>query len=332
MMLFLCAPAAAVTPIDGGDFEDGVFRDWAGSGHNGGFAALVGEGECFSGNDTTGLVLSGNYAALLRSDQTASHGSTGVLTSAPFTAGIGVAFSALTETLHASRYPDMPVDFRVRILSTDGVELAAVGLVTSVVGLSPDCYQYPVNGAFSTHYVDTRRFAGQQVRIQFVQSSRVRGAGLFTLVDDVIRLDEDDSQFLPDRPRAVAGVSTSGSGRLRLDGSLSTDPADLTLAFSWRVEGESFTRDGEFPCIDDLEPGKYQAALVVDNGLYIDADTIHFVVPEEDADSDELVETIIGGAEDCSDSDDGDADEEDESEEDTAATTDEETSDESEDE
>lgn len=316
--------AAAATLLSGGDFESGASSGWSFSGRAGGFAGVVASGECYSANDTTGIVFQGVRAALIRSDRSATPGSSGILTSAPFTAGTGVAFKALTETRDGSRYPDMPVEFTVRILGADGSVRSAAPVNTRVVALAPGCYEYPVNGAFSTHYVDTRRFTGQQVRIQFEQSSLVRGAGLFTLVDEVVRLDAEDSQALPDRPHAVAGVSRSGSGRLRLDGSLSSDPAGMTLEYFWTVAGEPFRREGAFPCIDDLEPGDYQAALVVDNGLYMDADELHFVVrprpveatepengdSEAELDALEREALIHGGAGslDCSDSgsDDGD--------------------------
>ncbi len=284
--------AQAITPLPNGGFESGSLQGWTASGKDGGFASVVGQGDCFSSNDTTGIIFSENYAALLRSNQGSSVGSTGVLTSAPFTAGIGVAFKALTETFSGGDFPDMPVNFTVRIVSTDGAPLSATGLVTSVVELEHGCPGLPANGAFSTHFVGTRPFAGQQIRLEFMQSSRIRRAGLVTLIDDVVRFDTGDSQILPNRPTASTGISQSSSGRLRLDGSLSSDPADLTLEYSWTVRGEAFQREGEFPCIDDLEPGSHQATLVVDNGSYTDADTLYFVVsepvePEEDPGDDD---------------------------------------------
>ncbi|MCZ7597404.1 MAG: PKD domain-containing protein [Gammaproteobacteria bacterium] len=94
----------------------------------------------------------------------------------------------------------------------------------------------------------------------------------------MVRLDARDAQVLPDRPRAVAGFSRSAGGRLRLDGALSSDPGLLPLVHRWVLDGEAAPRDGEFPCIDDLEPGRYRATLVVDNGVHIDADALHFTI------------------------------------------------------
>lgn len=290
LMAWMPIAVLAVTPLPDGDFESGALSGWTASARNGGVAGVATEGNCFSSFDTSGLVLAGNHAGLLRSNRPADADSTALLTSAPFSAGIGVAFSALTETIDAGRVPDMPVHFTVRILDAEsGTELSATALATAVVALSGDCYQHPVNGAFHTHFIDTRAHLGRAVRIQFSQSSKVRHAGLFTLVDDVVRLDAEDAQVLPDRPRAVAGVSRSGDGRLRLDASLSTDPARMPLTHAWRIAGEGADRAGEFPCIDDLEPGRYQATLVVDNGLYENADTVDFVVrePRQDDDQDD---------------------------------------------
>ncbi|KAA3634331.1 MAG: hypothetical protein DWQ08_00645 [Proteobacteria bacterium] len=333
--LLVFASANAATPILGGDFENAATA-WTFSGRAGGFSGIVTQGQCFSSNDTTGIVFEGVRAGIVRTDRAATPGAAGIMTSAPFSAGIGVAFKALTETVDGRRYPDMPVDFTVRVLADDGAPLSVSSLTTSVVALAPDCYTYPVNGAFRTHYIDTRRFTGRQIRIQFEQSSRVVGAGLFTLVDEVVRLDAEDSQVLTDRPRAVAGVSRSGSGRLRLDSSLSTDPADVPLEYFWNVEGESFRREGAFPCIDDLAPGAYQAALVVSNGLYLDTDTVRFVVrpaaeaevevddgvTEEELDAQEKAALTFDGdvSLDCSDSADPGADDETEEEEDPDST------------
>ncbi len=282
MVTITMSPAApAATPLADGDFESGSLAGWSASSRLDGVAGVVTQGECFSDFDTTGIVFAGNHAGLIRGNADGDPDSAGMLTSAPFTAGIGVAFRALTERIEGARLPDMPVSFSVRILDAEaGTELAAVGLTTSVVSLAGACHERPANGAFTTHYVDTRRFSGRSVRIQFTQSPVVRRAGLFTLVDDVVRLDAEDSQVLPDRPRAVAGVSRSSSGRLRLDGSRSTEPSRMVLTHRWRVAGEAFERAGEFPCIDDLAPGRYQATLVVSNGLHVDADSIDFVIRE----------------------------------------------------
>ncbi len=280
--------ATAVELLPDGDFESGRLAGWTVSGQGGGIAAVASEGECYSSNDTRGIVFEGNFAGLLRSDRGASPGSVASLTSAPFEAGVGVSFRALTETMDIDGAPDMPVEFGVRILAEDGAQLLSAVMRTAVLELQHGCPGSPVNGAFSSHFVNTRPFAGRRIRLQFAQSSLVRQAGLFTLVDEVYRFEPDDSQVLPDRPGAVAGISLGGGGRLRLDGSESSEPSGMPLVYSWTVAGEPFQRDGPFPCIDDLDPGRHQATLVVSNGINIDADTVHFVIrrPEPGSEGD----------------------------------------------
>ena len=295
-LLLLLAPSAAfsLTPLFDDGYGVGGMGGWVTGGNDGGFGSVVTEGSCFSNNDTTGIVFTGNRAGMVRSGREARLGSKGTLTSPVFTAGIGFSFKALTERMHLDRLEAMPVDFDVHVLTPEGRALKSVRLRTAVVNLERGCPSVAANGAFSTHFVDTRKFTGQPVRIQFSQGTRRAGAGFFTLVDEIIRFDPGDTQVLPYRPVARAGVSISDTERLRLDGSLSYDPGDLLLEYYWRVKGDLFQREGEFPCIDDLDPGRHQATLVVSNGLYTDADTIHFVIdepveaePEEPADTTE---------------------------------------------
>lgn len=271
--------AFSVTPLFDLGFESGTFGGWQPGGNNGGTAAIAVEGECFSVTDTTGIDLPGNYAAFIRSVG-ADANSFGTLTSPTFNAGIGVSFRALTERIPGKKVPVMPVDFAVNILGSEGAVLKSVGLQTAVVDLNVGCLGDPANGAFSTHFVSTREFEGQQIRIQFKQGTKTPGRGYFTLVDELTRFDNGDRQVLPYRPVAVAGVSENNAGTLRLDGSISSDPGALALQYEWRVRNDLFIREGEFPCIGDLETGNHQATLTVNNGLYTDTDEIVFVITE----------------------------------------------------
>jgi hypothetical protein len=270
----------AVTPLFDDGYGVGGIGGWVTGGTDGGFGSVVTEGTCFSNTDTSGIVFNGNRAAIVRAGRDARPGSTGTLTSPIFNAGIGISFKALTERIDDRKIPAMPVNFAVHILAANGTSIKAVSIRTATIEVTSGCPGETVNEAFSSHFVDTRQFVGQPIRVQFRQSSKKIGAGFFTLFDEVIRFDTGDTQTLSNRPTAVAGVSESSAGRLRLDGSLSYDTAGLPLEFSWRVRGDVFEREGEFPCIDDLDPGRYQAALVVNNGLYIDADSVHFVITE----------------------------------------------------
>lgn len=319
LLVTMGCPVFAAGPIPNGGFESGSLDNWVGGGQQGGVAEVASENYCFSGFDTTGLSLSGNYAAMLRPGIEASGGSFVTLTSAPFTAGIGVSFNALTQTMRKPRLEKMPVEFIVRILSPEGASLAELGLNTHTVTLNFGCPGLPVNGAFFTHFVDTRRFLGQPIRIEFIQRVKKPGIRLMTLIDDVTRFEAGESQVFVDRPRAVAGFSQSSGGRLRLDGSLSTDPIGGALEYLWRVHEETFDREGEFPCIDDLPSGRHQATLVVSNGLSSHADDLFFVIPkvvnntaadpvpipteEEDEDEEDGPDSTDGGLSlDCSDS------------------------------
>ena len=76
---------------------------------------MVGEGSCFSGNDTTYLQIPGNYAAAVRSGDDGAMDSVGVLTSDVFTAGDGVLFRAISEDRSQDWIAD-PVDFDVLLL------------------------------------------------------------------------------------------------------------------------------------------------------------------------------------------------------------------------
>ena len=126
----LTAHGAAL--ITNGGFEAGSLDGWAGAGQQGGFAQAVTEDYCFSAFDTTGITFAGNYAAMLRAGPKAPAGSFASLTSAPFTAGIGIGFNALTQTLSKKGIDKMPVTFVVRILSQEGTPLVSVGLNTHV--------------------------------------------------------------------------------------------------------------------------------------------------------------------------------------------------------
>ena len=280
MLSTLPVVAYSVTPLFDLGFESGTFGGWQPGGNNGGSAAIATEGECFSVTDTTGIDLPGNFAAFIRSAGNGQSDSFGTLTSPAFTAGIGFSFRALTERIPGKKAPAMPVNFEVNIVGPQEEILKAVGLQTAVVDLSVGCFGDPSSSAFSTHFVSTREFEGQPIRIRFKQESQNPNRGLFTLVDEVTRFESGDRQVLPFRPVAIAGISENSAGTLRLDGSLSRDPGLLTLQYEWRVRNDVFNREGEFPCIDDLSVGNHQATLTVSNGLYTDSDDIEFIITE----------------------------------------------------
>lgn len=81
-------------------------------------------------------------------------------------------------------------------------------------------------------------------------------------------------------PIAVAGTSLDGNSMLQLDGTLSSDPQNDPLTFSWQIEGETAPRTGQIVSIADLPVGNYQVTLAVDDGVHTDTDTMLFGIPE----------------------------------------------------
>ncbi|MEM7196269.1 MAG: hypothetical protein AAF402_15095 [Pseudomonadota bacterium] len=282
----------AVSPVNAqsgffdGDFESGTFQGWTPGGEQGGFATLAAKGSCYSANDTTAISFNGNersnYAALLRSNAQGGTDSVATLRSQPFPAGSAVYFSALTESpsLNVNR---SPVEFVVRILDSAGEELAALPYRTALIQLAPGCPSEQRDATFSIHSVPTHQFDGD-IMIEFRQSTRILGRGLFTLIDDVFTLPKNDIVLSRSQPRAVAGTSVTSSGTLFLDPSDSFDPdqAPEALNYRWRIDGENFMRELDFPCVfvgGGVAVGNNRATLYVDDGFHYSADTLNFVVP-----------------------------------------------------
>ncbi len=279
--LLACLPAAGQGAglLPNGDFEAGFLIGWIASEERDGIADLVTAGTCFSTDDTTRITLFDNHAAILRSGPSGRRSSVGILTSEPFAAGDGVVFAALTGTREGKRI-DHPVTFEVRILDADGGILASHDFQTSVVRLSAACPGEPRDGRFYVHYVDTRPFLGDFIRIQFRQNTNTGGYQPFTLIDQVIRFDRGEAPLFASKPLAVAGTSETRRGALRLDASASLDPDEgpLALTYRWQIDGEEQYRDGEYPCVADLADGEYRATVYANDGFHAVSDTLHFVV------------------------------------------------------
>lgn len=272
-------PAAAAALLPNGDFEAGSLIGWVASERRDGVSDVVTAGGCFSPEDTTRLSLFGNHAAILRSGPSGRRSSVGILTSDPFIAGDGVVFAALTGTRDGRRVVD-PVHFEMRVLTADGETLTTQRFNTSVVRLHEGCPGTPRDGRFFVHYFDTRKFLEQEVRIQFRQNTNTGGIQPFTLVDQVIRFGRGEGPLFTSKPEAVAALSETTRGVLRLDASGSFDPDEgpLALTYSWQIDGENQVRVGEYPCIGDLADGTYEATLFVNDGFHAVSDSLVFEV------------------------------------------------------
>lgn len=275
LVLTLSAGAWAGSPLPNADFSAGNLGGWEADGRHGGFAMTAREGSCFSHNDTTGLTLSGGHAALIRSGAEGRLRSVGMLRSPVFEAGEGVVFEALTEVSDGRRTRN-PVHFAVAVLDAGGGLLAEHRLHTARVRLSRGCPSKPRNAAFGRHFVDTSAWIGRPIRVEFRQHTNVRGAGYFTLIDNVRFFAAGETPLLEGLPVAVAGSSFRWGSTLHLDGRLSRHPdhhPDVApLEYTWYIDGEIEPRTGRRVAIDDLPDGNHRVTLFVSDGVHVVAD------------------------------------------------------------
>ncbi len=284
---------AEATLLFDGDFESGTFQGWTPGGENGGFAQVVSKGSCYSSNDTTAISFNGNptsnFVALLRSNPAGNTDSVGKLRSNPFTAGNGVIFSALSETLDGDP-GHKPVNFVVKILNSEGNAVSDQPYNTAVIKLAQGCPSVKRDAAFSSHFIDTHHLAGQEISIEFSQNTKNESLGYFTLIDNVLFVDSGQFLLSSSQPIAVAGTGLTTSGTFYLDPRASKDPDDgpVALSYSWFIDGEESVRHIDMPCVnlnEDflLSPGNNKATLYANDGFNYAADTIRFVIPESDS-------------------------------------------------
>jgi len=74
-------------------------------------------------------------------------------------------------------------------------------------------------------------------------------------------------------PTAIAGTSLDVNNNLQLDGSLSSDPDNDPLTYTWQIAGESSTRTGQKASISDLTQGTYNVTLTVSDATLQSVDT-----------------------------------------------------------
>lgn len=281
-----------------GDFESGTFQGWTPSGENGGFAQVVAKGSCFSANDTTAISFNGNptsnYAALLRSNAAGNTGSLGKLRSNSFTAGNGIIFSALSETLDGNP-AHKPVNLVVKILDSQGNPVSDQPYNTAVIKLKKGCPSVKRDAAFSRHFVDTHHLAGEEISIEFSQNTKNESLGYFTLIDNVLFVDSGQFLLSTSQPIAVAGTGLTTSGTFFLDprGSIDPDDGPVGLDYSWFINGEESVRHIDMPCVNlnedfQLSAGNNIATLYATDGYNYAADTIRFVIPDSDSTGDSV--------------------------------------------
>ena len=259
--------------LQGGNFESATPGGWTFGGENGGFGFIAAEGTCFSDADTTQLTLPGFFSAAIRSGSEGRKDQIGTLTSGIFVAGDGIVFQALSEAAEGRRARD-PVTFFVRIYDGDtNLQLLELELTTNHVKLRSGCGLYQRNAGFSTHFISTGLFRGQNIRLQFRQHTNKNQFGFFTLIDNITRYAEGELPLMMGMPIAVAGTSKL-DGLLHLDASLSFDPADEELTYTWYIHDDAIPRLGKTVSIADLEDGQYTVTLYISDGTNQVADTM----------------------------------------------------------
>ena len=280
----LSTSGRAAEIIQGGDFESGSFGAWSYGGEKGGYGFIAAEGSCFSEQDTTRLTLPGNFSAAIRSGWQGGKDQVGTLVSPPFVAGEGFAFQALTEASDGRRARN-PASFSVRLYDADtNLQLLEFDVRTAQVSLRSGCGMYPRNAGFSTHYIATEGYRGRNLRIQFRQHTNQKGYGYFTLVDNVLLYPSGELPLIMGLPVAVAGTSTI-NGFLHLDASLSFDPADSELTYTWHIDDDPVPRLGRTVSIADLEDGDYRVVLYVSDGGNQVADELLLTIKGNDPES-----------------------------------------------
>ncbi len=274
----------AAQPLQNGNFETGDLNGWRNESEANGVAEVVAKGACFSANDTRAMDIRGQYAALLRSNSDGDKKSVGVITSDAFNAGDGIAFIAATESTAAIKPNKEPARFEVRILDgeTDQVLVSQI-LSPKLSVLKSGCPGESSKGLFSSHYFSTKAFAEEQrgIKLQFRQSTHVKGSSFFTLIDQIVVFNEGEAPIFHSRPVAVAGIQSTSSGTPMLDSTGSFDPDQrlYDLNYSWYIDDLKVRRSRR-PCVGDLSQGEHRAVLYVSDGLHAISDNLRFSVTD----------------------------------------------------
>jgi len=293
-------PVQAAQLLDNGNFERGDLSAWQDLSSGKASTRIVRRGNCFAELDTREINIRGKFSAMLRSNGKTN--SKAVLRSTEFIAGEGFAFIALrgTGTLPAVDAPsdnNALIDFQVDILDAkSNRSLISLPLKPLLLELEADCPGAARIGQFSSHYISTRAYAGQPIKIQFTQGS-ADNIPAFSLIDQLVRFAADEQLLFYARPYAQAGVSISRAGTPYLDsgGSFNPENPDTPLRYAWALKDRRY--GSAKPCLNDLQAGNYQVILYVNNSQHAISDDARLYIstarnaPENDPECDSLVAT-----------------------------------------
>jgi len=276
---FWSATAFAQALMFDGDFENGSFAGWQ-PGERG-QTVLAARGQCFADGDTRALPIRGRYAALLRGAASLQADEAASLTSKPFVAAKGVLFMALSESAEPAesrrRYT-----LQIDILDQDGKLLRRQPLASAQQSLAAGCPSERRAASFSEHFISTRQYTGQTIRLRFRQHPDIARSGLFTLIDQVSMVEPGTASAYYDHPRARAGLEFDArSGALYLKpGRSENQPPDPDWQYRWQIDAEAEPRAYYNPCINDLPAGNHRALLRIRNGDKVSTDSLRFYVPD----------------------------------------------------
>lgn len=279
--LFFSGHALAAQLLTNGDFETGDLESWEDHSSGRALAEVVQRDSCFSQQDTRGIQIRGQHAALLRGgalDAVISDGvSYATLRSNLFIAGDGFAFIALSALLSPAS-KQVAAIFQVEILDaqTDSI-LVSQSFSPAGVELADGCPSTPISGQFSSHYFDTRGYAGQAIKIQFKQALNSRVSGpIFTLVDQLVLFKNGEQSLFYSRPYAQAGIGMTSNGIPYLDsrGSFDPDRHPTALNYSWWLNNRRYYTAR--PCLGDTLAGSHRAVLYVNDGQHAISDSLQF--------------------------------------------------------
>jgi len=279
LICLFSGPALTAQLLPNGGFEKGNLENWEDQSSSRAVVEVVQRNTCFLQQDTRDLQIRGNHAALLRAEMMTATPQSGTslaaLRSSTFVAGDGFAFIALRGhqgSVSKSGEPDLLVEL---LDAKSGSVLVSQDFSPTGVLLSTGCPSNPTPGQFSSHYFDTRSYAGRAIKIQFKQAFDNANSQVFTLIDQLVLFPNGEQALFFSRPHAQAGISITSSGIPYLDsrGSFDPDQHPSPLRFSWWFKNQHYA--SAQPCLINFL-GDHQAVLYVNDGQHAISDSLQF--------------------------------------------------------